>query len=497
MANSIASSSPSPIGRLPTELLLEIFATCWGPFAEMLLDAHPTLSFREELEHLAHLPLLNLAQTCSEWHGIIMSAPLLWSDIRLVNAIWSIPAELPKVAHLLELALARSNGSPLSVVLSDLEPQPSHFPILQLLTASSEQWKALDVCYDNALSDAFKSVRGRLPQLETLLIEYWGGESDLSALDCFSSVPELTTIEFYGSTRGLRTFPLAQLHTVTYLTVSMSQARDIGAVMSPLRNDACFSLELFLSQEDVAQISNLWLSPSRSNIGLLHIDLDLDKDIHPTVFDFERTVGAMFDSMTLPLLETLEVYVHFKDKILAIGEKLHWPCEQFLALSQRSSFDAHLCSLDIADVVITEAELIECLKALPSLEHLSIADHRPEGVEVGGIGYNHLITDSLLAHLVILNGPDYFTHAPLVPWLRSFVARTMLQFTDLLYFAFVCTRVSDDLLEGEYFESVLLSLDDPPRELDRGVNAARVEELCAAGKLRLEVGLAEVDADDS
>ncbi|KAJ7146996.1 hypothetical protein C8R44DRAFT_555857, partial [Mycena epipterygia] len=54
----------SPVRRLPTELLIEIFEMCAPPGADQISDQTTP---KQEFERV-----------CSHWYGVVMGAPTLW-----------------------------------------------------------------------------------------------------------------------------------------------------------------------------------------------------------------------------------------------------------------------------------------------------------------------------------------------------------------------------------------------------------------------------------
>ncbi|KAJ7687714.1 hypothetical protein B0H17DRAFT_1069559 [Mycena rosella] len=171
-----------------------------------------------------------------------------------------------------------------------------------------------------------------------------------------------------------------------------------------------------------------------------------------------------FEHLALPSLKELTM--------VPTQLRFPWQHTQFLALSTRSSFHTHLQSLYLFDSIITETELIECLSILPLLESLAISDH--EISADGGPTSQPLVTDSLLAQLTAGQGTP-----PLIPRLRAFHCRSLLQFDDHVYLNFLLSRVQD----GRVFETRLLWLHDDRRELD-SIVVERLGELRLRGVLR-------------
>ncbi|KAF8161737.1 hypothetical protein K438DRAFT_1504444, partial [Mycena galopus ATCC 62051] len=70
----------SPIRRLPSEILTEIFAFFLPEIPNGMMSS---LSFgfsnEEELSRVANVDLLRLSEVCSRWHRLVMGTPFLWS----------------------------------------------------------------------------------------------------------------------------------------------------------------------------------------------------------------------------------------------------------------------------------------------------------------------------------------------------------------------------------------------------------------------------------
>ncbi|KAJ7440617.1 hypothetical protein FB451DRAFT_998423, partial [Mycena latifolia] len=104
--NSVLSLR-SPIRRLPTETLVDIFTL------SATLGSNLNL-----IERLAQKPLLVLAQVCSRWCVIVLGTSALWPtidfDVPGMSHTWR---RSDKVMELLQLTLDRSAQWPLNLVL--------------------------------------------------------------------------------------------------------------------------------------------------------------------------------------------------------------------------------------------------------------------------------------------------------------------------------------------------------------------------------------------
>lgn len=145
-------SALSPMRRLPTEIVSEIFLSSLTSEASDSLDA-------------AKGPW-RLGKVCSRWRRIVNSYPKFWSsliievdDIHLfTNAI-----------TMLETWLLRSRDCLLSIQLSSSDSKAGH-AILDLLTPHSIRWKNVDFNIPLGMFLRLVNVKGRLPILEKLVI---------------------------------------------------------------------------------------------------------------------------------------------------------------------------------------------------------------------------------------------------------------------------------------------------------------------------------------
>ncbi|KAJ6554985.1 hypothetical protein DFH09DRAFT_1166054 [Mycena vulgaris] len=405
----------APIRRLPAETLADIFAACLSestPAVDVFdtYDNYEAPYFEGCMARLAQAPLLDLSQVCVRWHGIAMSTPALWSTIQLNAIIWNEPGHHETVLRLLQVTLERGADSPLTLILENLHFIAPCVPVFELLAQHSGRWwNTTFVCPSRDLSH-FSAVNGRLPRLQTLQIQTWSVEGPLIDMHMFEVAPLLTTIRFSSDDpTDLVRLPLEQLRELhwQYIPLDGQEYTVDTRCMARLAPDTRFTL---------------W-----------------DQDVSA----LEEFLGGL----TLPCLEELEMmteqYPH---------KPIPWPRTAFPALGARSSFSTQLRSLQLYHVLITEADLLDCLASLLSLERLAISDKPLASAD------ESLITNTLLAAL---------THSPLVPRLRSLRCRSRLQFDDHVYLEFVLSR----LQAGRPFESEIEWLFGYFRELDPAVVA--------------------------
>ncbi|KAJ7633629.1 hypothetical protein DFH06DRAFT_1337123 [Mycena polygramma] len=459
----------APIRRLPSEILVEIFKSTvagTGPQQD-LVDEYAT---DRALHRLAQAPLLTVSQVCARSHSIALSTPALWSNIHLHEALWRSDASAEKCMDLLQSALDRGTSHPLTIVVSaPLMTSTRHVRPLIRLAAHSARWRSVTFEGSFWYLSIFSNIRGNLPILETLTIAPTQDDAD-RIMDCFQLAPRLSDLSISGLFLArLPTPPLAQIQKIQLVNLASEDIAPAVSTMSRLSSANRFTLQFYLDDftSSRSHILELGIQPTSSDVGHLTIELEGEFFKHHC----QQALSAIFAALTLPRLERLnfksEEYPRFP---------LVWPQPQFIALGQRSAFHTTLRSLCLFHVHITEAQLLQCLTALPALTSLAIADHE----RISGRGVNlELITDALLGALTKTSDTPC-----LVSELDAFSVRSRLQFTDSVYLNFVLSRIRPE----RRFTAALDIL--PHWTAGRAIDAAvltRLRELVARGDLTISL----------
>lgn len=317
-------------------------------------------------------------------------------------------------------------------------------------------------------------IKGRLTLLEKLKIQtprrniptsHYG----IHPLDMFEIAPRLTTLEAMGLP-PVALMHLDKLHTLRALRQDPTGLTTIMSFMSCFPHGLHLCLELVLSYVSDDDILNLDIPPTSSNIQCLSLNIRGNFVQHRCT----QTQSAIFEALTLPHLTELT--------FSSARYPLAWPRGAFLSFSPRSSFQTHLQSLDLAQVGLTELELLESLHALPVLHHLSISDHQfYEGQANDEHGADRLlITSSLFAQLALNDAPPC-----LVPQLRSLSCRSTLRFDDDAYLHFVLSRCCGGAPSVPPFASKLQWIPGRYRDLEPSVYA-QLRELRVRKKISWE-----------
>ncbi|KAJ7439814.1 hypothetical protein B0H11DRAFT_555597 [Mycena galericulata] len=457
----------APVRRVPSEILVKIFG--FLPLSlEDAFDEPPGSSPGEiQISRLVGMPLLAVSLVCARWHDIAVGTPGLWNRINLDPGLWCAlndnPDETQNVMELLTRVLKLGGESLLDV---EIWSEGASQAVLGLLANHSERWKTIKLCctYDDLL--LLSSVKGKLPFLENLDIHAWKADSEEGTLDTFGVAPRLRNLSIPGPLLStIAKPPLEQLHALTCTDLSnLAEIAMAASMLAGLPHESECRLVIDFDCCNLWQISDLDIGPSSSKIVSLSLEMGLSLGTSKADYRAEVLL-AIFAALTLPQLQELAFhYTHWG------RTPLPWLHTEFLALSARSSFHNHLATLQLHHVILTEAELLECLSPLPSLQRLEIADHAncgPLAVD------HHLITDNLLSRLTRSAGSSC-----LVPHLRFLACTSLLRFDDTVFLNFLLSRIPGD----GTFENEMRVIRDHRREFEESA-AARIRELCIQKRL--------------
>lgn len=324
---------PPPIPvlhRVPPEIWVQIFATSMDEARSL---EHPRIDVQS--------PPLLLGQVCSSWRAISLSTPRLWSSI-------CIPKRTRASAiPLIETWLRRSGVMPLSIEIHGLS---SDFPsaILDVFVPYSARWQNMALFISNAsLADLFARVT--LPSLTTLMLRLSGRRQQISvgtSANCLRSVA-LVTSRAIRPDPEILDLPWSQLThlSVTSLSGAIDDGYDILSQCSALTH---------CSLSAVASPASAMARPPPHLPKLSVLQLTTN-----------RNPGSLLDCLVLPNLTQLEI-----DFIDLTYEPGIWPKIHITSLVERSS--CQMRSLILRNKKITEDDLVECCRSMPSLQHLLV-----------------------------------------------------------------------------------------------------------------------------
>ncbi|KAJ7776139.1 hypothetical protein B0H16DRAFT_1879550 [Mycena metata] len=381
---------PPAVHSLPTETLTDIFR--FTSTLPSFWQAAQAPVVQTELERIANAPLLVLSRVCSRWHHIAINNPTFWSNVEINGVLWRTPRTLEKTQNLLCARLQRSGDVPLSIALvCEDKPLPPRF--FSLLAQHSHRWETVAVICSLEGTDTLV-LEGKLPLLKKLLL----------------NVVVPMTVDFVGTAPRLEglsvTASLLKSESFSAI-IRRKQLRSFGCVVGPFPCDFQKVVSL-LPDLPVAIPVYLTISlPSRIYQPHWIIPLDL---LQPTtapisalsctaVGEFyshhvSSVLGQLITSLTLPELHRVMLgAVRYPRRML------EWPHTQFLGLCERSDLGRTLKTLCIAEVQITENDLLETLSVLNALEFLEVGD-APANVTERTDSESDLITDSFLCAMI-------------------------------------------------------------------------------------------------
>ncbi|KAJ7647834.1 hypothetical protein FB45DRAFT_894576 [Roridomyces roridus] len=416
------------------------------------------------MKRLANVELLGISRVCPRWHQLIMGTSCLWNCVDLDLRVWDDEFD-PQLLTLLRVVLDHGGNFPLDlgVVCGDGEATSRG---LNVLATYSCRWRNVSIsAYGPQKHLRLPAIEGNLPLLENLAIEV-AGLDEAGVIPFFQVAPRLATVRVRALTSNISKLPLEQLKLLVFGDPEgPKELDDVTRIMTRLSGEVGIYLHLVGWEEQITA-PRAEASPQVSNAFELFI-----RGRNASQVSTEAADLAMQDflaRLTLPRLRTL--YVDSTGRQLYFP--MPWSTDQFLALAHRSSFSTHLRTLILFPVFITEAELLQTLSSLDSLDDLTISDRKMINAEWGDLA---VLTDSLLQHLTWTPGLGC-----VVPALRCFRCHTQLKFDDGLLRDFVLSRVRRELASA--FEVELLWDQDHHRELDSGM-LAQFEELSSRGEL--------------
>jgi hypothetical protein len=364
------STSSSPSGKLPVELLSEIFLLCVGT----VIDEHHTIL----------MPLL-VSKICSSWRSAAIANPKLWSRLFLELAPHNFtpssssssprstspsPSSSTSQKNMVETWLARSGACPLTVyVLWEGSPNPLSFthPVLDALVDHCTRWHTMFFYLPFPAFRSFSRVRNRLPILTELSLGM--NDRDMisgvtpgedSKVDIFENAPRLRSLECVNFSPTMSKFPWNQLQDIPLLPVTIDEALDILHRANRLVNVKFIFVDVGNSHA---------ASPLPNSITALHRYIDHN---HLRCFTLMTprwneiiSLRPLFPHLAFPQLESLTI----------CNLKSPFGPEFTQFLSQLHV----LKTLHLRRTALSDEQLVEGLKYLPLLTSLIV--HSSESIQ--------------------------------------------------------------------------------------------------------------------
>ncbi|ESK86321.1 hypothetical protein Moror_5028 [Moniliophthora roreri MCA 2997] len=352
----------APINKIPSELLSSIFELCCE---ENTLRPDVTS------------PAIILSAVSHRWREIALTAPRLWSSLKIEFVRFHGFKSLQKLAHTARLFMDRSRSSPLKLNLDwSVGFQDDHLPVLETIIKQSARWVHFDVnSYDETLlkNRIFQPLRGRLPLLKYLNLGT--DECIIESYVLFSDTPALRSLSYTpNSSSTVTEFPFEHL--------------------AHLKLRRCYSDEAIMMLERCIRLEKLeldWLGDNivEENIPQLHMSA-----VKSLIFRALEQEPTTFAHFVLPQLSSIEISCPYPGEYCDNWEQ--WNITQ-LFLQQSSSFITY-CRLET--ILASDIQVMEFLNCMPMLQTLCIEDM---GRWDNGLGHirNRTVTSTFLQRLLV------------------------------------------------------------------------------------------------
>ncbi|KAJ7768388.1 hypothetical protein B0H16DRAFT_1716396 [Mycena metata] len=313
-----------PVLTLPPEVVSEIFIR--------------SLSETGARPNVTEAPLL-LCTVCSQWRTIAILTPALWSSIELAFKFSLFGS---KFLALLDLWLSRTGHHPLSLSLyydeyTVTKNRPQVDLLVQLILRHSHQWAEVELKLPDA-SEFHQFMGYHYPALKALSLTHSINPS-IPPVTSFAHAPSLTNVQLSaGCAADPIALPWLQL---TSLKCEALYVHECLALLRGTTQLVEFTVYLKEGGPALPPISFLTLPTLRS----LHL---LREECHMDLLQY----------LTLPTLETLSISFENHD------------IPRFLAFLARSACSLRRAIFDAWP--FDQVELVKCLAAMPSLQHLKL-----------------------------------------------------------------------------------------------------------------------------
>lgn len=197
----------APIRQLPFEVLSEIFL-------QLIEIQRPDDQPLCRSSHLDKTPLL-AGSICTQWRGIALATPRLWTSISLVLQQKYLRSDVA----LMKLWLSRTRAFPLTICLaSDGDFQSNMRSLMDVFVSQCERWQNVRLSLPDGILSCLSRAKRRLAMLRWLSID---GLRWTSTMDTFTCAPLLhrlilTRADIHSIGRSFMQFPVLRSIEVTF-----------------------------------------------------------------------------------------------------------------------------------------------------------------------------------------------------------------------------------------------------------------------------------------
>ena len=324
------------IRRLPMEILTKIFILC--------MPNHGMSSFDPE-----HSPLL-VGQVCIGWRQVALSTQALWSSITVTR---DRPSN--KMAN---LWISRALSVPLTIRLdcTGSSKVGSIRLAISVLVQYCDRWKTLELCIPESAIPRLRSIRHRLPSLESLSIQnpqesrFWSHEFSI-----FEFAPRLSKLSLGpGIFHDARfKIPWHQLTELTAHIKNITECLEILQLVPNLIKCIVYNASSTSEASIPLQNTSIVTFPRLRSFSVLH-------SVRP---------DEIFKHIQLPIIHALHVAYNDERKS---GEDSKWFSQQPFIAPLSSSHTLRRLEIDCLRVCEDSAYIVRCLRAVPSLKELCL-----------------------------------------------------------------------------------------------------------------------------
>ncbi|KZP23425.1 hypothetical protein FIBSPDRAFT_705777, partial [Athelia psychrophila] len=313
--------------RLPLEILARIFLHCFHG---------------QKYHHMSVSVRAFLCAVCRTWRDIAISTPLLWTSFSLVVR----PGDTRDIVDMSATWLPRAGKLPMYVEVRNMGATIPR-ALVDVLSLHSANWQDVDLALWPIelmkLGDASSDSAWQLPMLRTLdLHALVSTEQDVS-IGVFATAPQLRSIRLKNLGPLEVTLPWAQLTACHSCGRSMPEALDLLAACPRLLE---YDLEMF--HADVST-RGVYCSP----------------ELHTLRIGVRALTVVILDHVLLPSLRNL--------RVAWTGSVQDWTLSLYLVpLITRSACSLQKLELSFAMDSISDNDLIDCLRAVPTVVDLTL-----------------------------------------------------------------------------------------------------------------------------
>ncbi|KAJ7742146.1 hypothetical protein DFH07DRAFT_44303 [Mycena maculata] len=341
---------PSPIQRLPPEILAEIFS----------LVVHATFHFRDISEvsgPVSHQAPWIFARVSRHWAEVALGTSALWSmvflDLDRVGERGAVP--LTKLLH------ERSRNVPLTVNISCEDPALDTHLVLDTALSHAERWVVVDIYLALPLFRQFATIRSRLSALTILKISLYIDddiEVDAGLRNTFAVAPNLTDVHAtFQDDLDLRcarnpfVFPWQQLTRLSSTFLSSTEALSVLRKLSNIVDCRLEYEEVEIFPENIIPTR----LPHLRSLSLMIAEEFTDPE------EYVHSSSSLLGCIETPCLERLSTY---------------WTADEaaVLSLLTRSGCIESVNFLHFHCASIIPGNILALVQKMPRLTDLDIGD---------------------------------------------------------------------------------------------------------------------------